>query len=178
LIVEALSSFYNKDHNLFDEKFYEKQHKSHKRRNTMSNPYAKYHTDENLTRVGVTYEDEDVRIKVTYAGTENTRYDKMLKLKLKPFETQIRNENFSDAAFHKVLAEVYAATVVLSWEVLNDKKEWVSGIYDENGEILPFSEENVKKGFGLGQRLFSDVIKVATNFNLYRQNQKEDDVKN
>lgn len=143
-----------------------------------ANPYARYHADENLTKAGVTYEDEDVRIRVTYAGTENTRYDKMLKLKLKPFETQIRNDNFSDAAFHKVLAGVYAATVVLSWEVLNENGEWVSGIYDESGEIMPYSEENVKKGFSLGQRLFTDVIKVATNFNLFRQNQKEEDAKN
>jgi hypothetical protein len=141
-------------------------------------PYAKYHTDDSLIKTGIWYEDEDVRIKVTYAGTENTRYDKMLKLKLKPFETQIRNDNFSDAAFHKVLAEVYAATVVLAWEVKTDKGEWTPGVYDEEGNVMEFSEESVKKGFGLGQRLFSDIIKVATNFNLFRQNQKEDDIKN
>jgi hypothetical protein len=147
------------------------------------NPYAKFHTDDNLLKAGIFYEDEDVRIKVTYAGTENTRYTKMLKLKLKPFETQIRNETFSDKAFHKVLAEVYAACVVLSWEVkkfANDEDTegvFVPGIYDAEGEILEYSEENIKLGFGLGERLFQDVIKVATNFNLFRQGQKEEDVK-
>jgi hypothetical protein len=142
------------------------------------NPYAKYHTDDNLIKAGIFYEDEDVRIKVTYAGTENERYTKMLKLKLKPFETQIRNETFSDKAFHKVLAEVYAATVVQSWEVKDENDNWVPGIYSEEGEVLEYNETNVKLGFGLGERLFQDVIKVATNFNLFRQGQKEEDTKN
>lgn len=142
------------------------------------NPYAKYKVDENVSQQGIWYEDEDVRINVTFAGNENTRYDKMLKLKLKPFETRIRNDNFSDDAFHKVLAEVYAATVVKAWEVKNLNGEFVSGIYNEEGDILPFTEENVKQGFLLGNRLFQDVIKVATNFNLFRQGQKEEDAKN
>jgi hypothetical protein len=142
------------------------------------NPYAKYHTDDSLLKAGIWYEDEDVRIKVTYAGTENTRYEKMLKLKLKPFETQIRNDSFSDKAFHKVLAEVYAATVILEWEVKDENDNFVPGIYDENGDILMFGEKNVTLGLNLGQRLFSDVIKVATNFNLFRQDQKEVDAKN
>lgn len=142
------------------------------------NPYAKYHLDSSKTAAGVIYEDEDVRVRVTYAGAENTRYDKMLKLKLKPFETQIRSDNFSDAKFHAVLAEVYAAVVVLGWESLDENGKFVEGIYDEEGNIMPFNEANVVKGFALGQRLFTDVIKVATNFNLYRQEQKEEDAKN
>lgn len=142
------------------------------------NPYAKYHTDRDLIEAGIIYEDEDVRIKVTYAGTENNRYDKLLKLRLKPFETRIRNDNFSDKEFHKVLGEVYAETVVKSWEVKDDDGNFVPGIYDEEGNILPFSKENVIKGFALGDRLFADVIKVATNFNLFRQGQKEEDAKN
>lgn len=142
------------------------------------NPYAKYHTDDSLLKAGIWYEDEDVRIKVTYAGTENTRYEKMLKLKLKPFETQIRNENFSDKAFHKVLAEVYAATVILAWEVKNEDGAFVPGIYDEEGNIVDFGEKEVITALGLGQRLFTDLIKVATNFNLFRQGQKDADAKN
>lgn len=144
------------------------------------NPYAKYHIDDEIKKQGVVYEDIDppVRITVTFAGTENSRYDKMLKLKLKPYETQIRNDNFSDEAFHKVLATVYAATVVLNWEVKDDNDNWVQGIYDENGDIMPYNEANVAKGFGLGQRLFSDIIKLATTFNLFRKDQKEDDIKN
>lgn len=146
--------------------------------NKKRNPYAKYHTDDNLMKTGIWYEDDDVRIKVTYAGTENSRYEKMLKLKLKPFETQIRADNFSDKAFHKVLAEVYAATVVLAWEVKNETEKFVSGIYDEEGNIVEYNETNVTMGFNLGNRLFQDVIKVATNFNLFRQGQKEEDTKN
>lgn len=142
------------------------------------NPYAKYHTDDTIVKAGVNYEDDDVRIRVTYAGLENARYDKMLKLKLKPFETQIRNDNFSDDAFHKILAEVYAATVIQAWEVKNDMDEFVSGIYDLEGNIMDYTEANVVKGLGYGQRLFNDVIKVATNFNLFRQNQKDADAKN
>ncbi len=142
------------------------------------NPYEKYHTDETLTKEGIWYDDEDIRVKVTYAGTENARYDKMLKLKLKPFETRIRNDNFSDEAFHKVLAEVYAATVVLDFQVKNEEGNFVSGVYDAEGNIIEKNEANVTMALNMAQRLFSDVIKVATNFNLFRKGQKDDDVKN
>lgn len=158
-------------------------------RNVKRNPYAKYHADEALLKKGIIYEDEDVQVIVTYAGTENHRYEKMLKLKLKPYETRIKNDNFSDEEFHKVLAEVYASTVVLGWkskeaylEVVDgeevEKERWVDGIFNEQGDIVEFTEANVRMAFGLGQRLFSDVIKVATNFNLFRQGQKELDIKN
>jgi len=142
------------------------------------NPYDKYKLDPEIKKQGIWYEDEDVRILATFAGTENSRYDKMLKLRLKPYETRIRNDNFSDKAFHEVLAEVYAETVILGWESKNDAGEFVSGIYNEEGEILPFSKENVAMGFKLGDRLFTDVIKLATNFNLFRRGQQEEDAKN
>jgi hypothetical protein len=147
------------------------------------NPYAKYHVDEKIIKEGIWYEDEDVRIKVTYAGTENARYEKMLKLKLKPYQTRINSDNFSDEAFHKVLAEVYAATVVMAWEVKKFADEhdefgtFVPGIYDKDGNIVEFNEENITMAFGAGQRLFSDIIKMATNFNLFRQGQKDADIK-
>lgn len=148
------------------------------------NPYAKYLVDAEITKEGIWYEDEDVRIKVTFAGDENTRYTKMLKTLLKPYETRIRNDNFPDAEFQKVLAKVYAATVVQQWEVKkyeNDEDEvgtFVPGIYDESGNIMPYTEENVVFGFQHGKRLFNDIVKVATNFNLFRQDQKEEDAKN
>jgi hypothetical protein len=147
------------------------------------NPYAKYHIDDDVALLGVVYQDEDVRIRVTYAGDENTRYGKMLKLKLKPFETRIRNDNFPDKEFYKILAEVYAATVILGWdskagEDENGETIWENGVYDAEGNILPFTEKNVIAGLNLGTRLFQDVIKVATNFNLFRQNQMEETGKN
>lgn len=148
------------------------------------NRYAKYLIDENIKKAGVYFEDDDVRIRVTYAGTENSRYEKLLKLKLKPFETRIKGDDFPDKKFHEILSEVYAICVVLSWEskvYANDEDEegtWVEGIYDENGNIMDFCEANVVKGFKLGNRLFQDVIKVASNFNLFRQGQKAADEKN
>lgn len=142
------------------------------------NPYAKYLIDEEIQKQGIIYEDEDVRIRVTFAGTENSRYEKLLKMKLKPFETQIRQEKFSDERFNKLLAEVYAETVILSWESLNEDGKFVSGVYNEEGGIMPVTKESMCKAFEIGNRLFQDVIKVATNFNLFRQGQKEEDTKN
>lgn len=153
------------------------------------NPYAKYLIDDSIKKEGRLYEDDNVRIRVTFAGPENSRYEKLLKNMLKPFETQIKGDDFSDERFMKVLAKVYAICVVLSWEVKaydepdeNGKEDeeghWVSGIHDAEGNIMEYNEENVIKGFDLGKRLFQDVIKVASNFNLFRQGQKADDVKN
>jgi len=145
------------------------------------NPYAKYHVDENAVKVGVIYQDEDNRVRVTYAGEENSRYTKMLKLKLKPLETRIRNDNLPDKEFYRLLAEVYAATVVLGWEVnvgTEEKPFWQEGVFDVEGTVIQANEFAIIQAFTLGERLFQDVIKVATNFNLFRQCQKEEDGKN
>jgi len=145
------------------------------------NPYSKYHIDPEKVKAGVIFQDEDNRVRVTYAGTENTRYEKMLKLKLKPFETRIREDRFPDKEFYKILAEVYAATVVLGWEVnvgTDEEPVWGEGIFDAEGNIIQVNEFAIVQAFTLGERLFQDVIKVASNFNLYRQGQKEEDGKN
>jgi hypothetical protein len=150
------------------------------------NPYDKYHIDEAIKKAGIWFEDEDIRVRVTYAGKENSRYDKMHKMKLKPFDTQIKAENFSDDRYYPILAEVYAATVVLEFQVKLFKDDndndtegtWVPGCYNKDGEIVDANEANITQAFVLGNRMFQDVIKVATNFNLYRQGQKEEDAKN
>ena len=155
---------------------------------TKKSPYAKYHIDEAIKKNGILYQDDNTRILVTFAGPENSRYEKMLKLRLKPFETQIRAEDFSDKRYFKELAPVYAACVILGWESAKETgrfdedgepiMEFVPGIYDEEGNIMEYNEENVVKGLNLGTRLFQDVKKVAENFNLFRQGQKATDAKN
>jgi hypothetical protein len=147
------------------------------------NPYAKYHVDPVIKKAGIIFEDEDNRITVTYAGNENERYTRLLKLKLKPHESRIRSDSFPDKEFQKILAEVYAATVVLNWQVNVGKDEdeniiWQDGIFDAEGTILQMNEFSIVQAFSLGERLFEDVIKVASNFNLFRQRQLEDEGKN
>ena len=156
---------------------------------TKKNPYSKYHIDETIKKAGVWYQDGDVRIRVTFAGPENTRYEKMLKLRLKPFETQIRNEDFPDKRYFQELAPVYAACVILEWQSAKgtgkfdedgeELTEFVPGVFDEEGNILEATEENMVKGLTLGgTQLFVPLKKVAENFNLFRQGQKAADAKN
>lgn len=148
------------------------------------NPYAQFHLDPKIVKEGIIYEDEFQRINVTFAGPENTRYDKMLKNKLKPFDSRIKADNFPDSEFHKILAEVYPVCVIQSWEAKkfqNDETEdfeWVNGLYNEDGTIVEANEENMVNILKKNTRLLTDLQKIANNFSLYRQGQKEENAKN
>lgn len=145
------------------------------------NPYLRYQIDPEKQAAGIWFEDEDVRVRVAYAGDENTRYTKLLKALMKPHENKIRRDEFPDDKFAELLATAYAETVILEWESRDYSKDdtpFVPGVYDADGNIVPLSKESVKVAAKLGKRLFDDIQKLATNFNLFRMGQKEDDGKN
>jgi len=146
----------------------------------MSNPYEAYETDEQIVESGLVLTYDTCKIRVTFADSEvNKMYDKLLKAKLKPYRHQIDIETFTDDAYFNVLKEVYASTVVKGWESKNEAGEFVVGIQDKTGTILPYNKENVVIGFNaMPLRQFKDIVKQASSFALFRKGQIEEDIKN
>ena len=68
----------------------------------------------------------------------------------------------------KITKEVYAQTVVLGWE----------NVEDENGEELEFSVANCIKLFTDLPELWSDIQQQATRASLFRAEILENDSKN
>lgn len=73
----------------------------------------------------------------------------------------------SDAESEQIFHELYADTVIRSWQTLIDG-EWVDGIDDGKGGVIPASRENMIATFADIPDLFRAIKATAENSEYYR----------
>lgn len=155
--------------------------------------FDSFGTDKNVEKTGITYTpDSQTAITLARAGGANVKYQKMLVAETKPFKRQINTDTMDPEVEKKILRGVYAKTVVLNWETLVDGEDddnparlaqgiemWPGYVGDltEDG-LVPFTSENVVKIFTMLPELFTDVMATASNYALFRQQEREDDAGN
>ena len=108
-------------------------------------PYAMFKTDKNLEENGIWLDYGDFRILVARAGGNNQKYKIRLAAKMKPYIRAIHNGTMSEEKAENILREVYTETVILAWETKNIHGDFVSGILDEENNIIPDTKENILK---------------------------------
>lgn len=143
--------------------------------------YDNFGTDRTLEVEGVWTNYGDFRVKVAHAGGANRRFLTYGEEKMKPFRRAIDNGSFPRERMENLLFEIYAATVILGWEVDQGKdgvEDWKSGIEGPDGKLLPFTKENVVKTFSALPSLFYDIKDVAESIAAFKQHDMEDDSKN
>jgi len=140
--------------------------------------YKTYQTDANLETKGVLFEpDTDTRIRVKRAGQTNPDYLKSLKKRTKPHQRAIENDTLPPEVDKRLIAEVYAESVIADWET-NVDGEWKRGIVLGDGELHPFSFDNVVKILTDLPDLFADIQGVANRAAMYRKEDIEEAAKN
>lgn len=133
------------------------------------NLYKTYKADDDLEKQGITLQlGEDVSIRLARAGGSNQKYGKLFGEKIKPYRRQMDNGTLDDAVASRIMAEVYADTIVLGW----------SGVTDENGNHLEFTRDNCIKLFTDLPELFRVVQEEAGRLANFRQAEREEDAKN
>lgn len=136
--------------------------------------YKQFKTDNNLEKTGILLQygqnskGKDICIRVARAGGANDAYIKRMEAKVKPVKRQIQNETIERAALLNILREVFAETVVLGWE----------NVEDEQGNPLPFTKENCVKLFTDLPDLFDDLQEQSQRAALFRAEIREADAKN
>lgn len=136
--------------------------------------YKQFKTDNNLEKEGILLEygtnsqGNPICIRVARAGGGNVAYAKRMEARVKPYRRQIQNETMETALVERILKEVYAETVVLGWE----------NVEDENGNPLPFTTENCIKLFDDLPDLFKDIQEQSQRAALFREELREADAKN
>lgn len=103
-------------------------------------------------------ESRPVRIKIARAGGANTAFTKRLDARIKPYRRQLQTETMDNGIAQKLMREVFAETVVLGWE----------NVQDENGNDLEFNVPNCIKIFTDLPDWFADVQLQAQNGALFR----------
>lgn len=138
------------------------------------NLYEMFKTDERHEKEGVeiVYGDNSkgvpVVIKIARAGGANIKYAKSLERRCKPYRRQIQNETIDPKFAEQLIMETFAESVILDW----------SGVEDEFGNDLPFSFENCVKLFKDLPDLWADIQSQSQKMALFRQELREEDLKN
>lgn len=136
--------------------------------------YSNYKTDENLETSGVILsygensKGKKIAIKVARAGGSNKAFQRVMAAKTRPYRRQIDQGTLSNETLEGLLREVYADTVILGWE----------NVEDENEKELEFNRENVIKVFKDLPDLFTDVRAGASEAAAFRADILDAVVKN
>ena len=136
--------------------------------------YQTFKTDNQLERdgvilsYGVNSKGKPIEIRIARAGGSNMKFAKRMEAAVKPYKRQIQNEVMDNEQALAITRQVFAETVVLGWE----------NVEDENGDELPFSPEACVKLFEDLPDLFADVQEQSQRIALFRQELREDASKN
>lgn len=136
--------------------------------------YSQFKTDKSIEKEGIVLnygknsKGKDIEIRIARAGGANVQYAKLLEAKTKPYRRQIQNETLENEVAEKITQEVYARTVVLGW----------NGVEDESGNEMLFSFENCMKLFADLPDLWSDIQQQSQRSALFRAELLEQDAKN
>jgi hypothetical protein len=149
--------------------------------------YAQFKTDPELERTGIELEyfidsNKSVIIKIARAGGGNSKYQRVLDVRTKPYRRQIQTDTIQPETLESVMREVYADSVVLGWfTATKDEKgneTRVATVDDSNGNPMEFSRDNVVKLFRELPDLFADVQTSANKVSLFRMDELEAAAKN
>jgi hypothetical protein len=136
--------------------------------------YKRFKTDPKIEKEGVLLDfgknskGAQIYIRVARAGGANQAYLNRMEARAKPHRRSIQNDTIERVTLEKLILDVYAETVVLGWE----------NVEDENGNELPFNKDNVIKLFTDLPDVYEEVKDQAQKGALYRQELLEADAKN
>lgn len=136
--------------------------------------YKQFKTDDNLEKEGIFLEygesstGKPIRIKIARSGGANVAYAKCMESRVKPYRRQIQNETMDTFLAERLIKEVYAETVVLGWE----------NVEDVDGKPLPFNTENCVALFNDLPDLFKDIQDQSQRAALFRSEVRQADAKN
>lgn len=166
--------------------------------------YKQFKTDTNLEKSGIDLDYGDFRVRIARAGGSNKRFSRILEAKMKPVRRALQTETLDNERAEILMRESYAEGVVLEWSVrvLADEagspveplqlagayresegrdpehSVFIKGIEGPDGDILPFTTDNVVATFKALPDLFSDVREQAGKIGLFREQGQEADAGN
>jgi hypothetical protein len=122
---------------------------------------------------GVSFVFETARVTMARAGGGNKSYNKAISAWAAKNKKALELDAIPDETARAYLIELYATDIVLLWETNTETDpekpaKWEIGIESEDGEILPFTPENVIKTFTALPDFFVTCKKLAEEQQHYR----------
>lgn len=135
--------------------------------------YDTFETDSNMESHGVIVDYGDFRVRLTHAGQGNNRYVKYAEKMMKPVRRAMEAGALGNERSLALMADIYAKTIIVDWQVPDGKESWKTGIESKSGEILPFTEENVLLTLRALPNLFLDIQQQASSMANFRRSELE-----
>lgn len=139
--------------------------------------YDQFGTSKEREAEGVGVDFGDFRVKLARAGGHNQKWAKVAERCARPYKTAIQAGTLSNEKATELMADLYVEAVVMDWQTKRDD-EWVDGIEGRDGELMPFTKENVKKILIDLPDLFAILQQHATDLNTFKEQQLIADAKN
>ena len=145
---------------------------------------SQFATNKSMEVSGIELDYGNDRIRMARAGGANKKFARMLELKTKPFRRAIQAGAMDNDRSIAILAEVYAHTVILGWQVNKgtwDNPKWEAGIDpsdagdagEKGTKLLPVTPENIMKVLRYLPDMFIDLQQQAQSGALYREELNE-----
>ena len=126
-------------------------------------------TDKDLeSGAGVTIDLGGVKFTIHRAGGSNRKYAQVLSAKVAPYRRQMQANTLDEAVSTKLMAEVYADTIIIGWE----------GVLDDKGKKVPYTRENVINALIEYPELFQFIQEEAGRVANFRREELEAEEKN
>lgn len=105
----------------------------------------------------------DRKFNIRRAGGSNAAFARAFQAAVKPYDHLVKKGTLDRALGDKIMYKVYADTVVRDW----------SGIYDIEGEEIPYSPEAAVEYFTLLPDLFAELMGHANDMATFSITQLE-----
>lgn len=142
--------------------------------------YDLYKTNVSLEKDGVAlmFAEEELRITLARAGGSNTKYERVIAAKAKPYKRAIQADLLSTDKANEILIKTFAEAVIVKWET-RVNGEYKEGIELEGvQELQPATPENIVKVLKALPDLFEEIKAEATKLSNFRNMVREEDAKN
>jgi hypothetical protein len=131
--------------------------------------YDAFETDPKKEVDGVVFDYGEVgSFLLARAGGANKKFSKQLEFRSRPYKRQIDKGTMDNEAATKLMAQVFADTVILGWD----------GVIDREGNLIEFTKENCVKLLLDLPVVFADLQDAAADYSSYRKEMLEEDSKN
>jgi len=135
----------------------------------MASLFDVYEMDGNREKVeGVTLDIGDVQINILRAGGANRKFANVSRREYRKHQHAIDAGLMGEEDSAKMLAEIYADSIIIGWE----------GVTDRDGNELECNRDNVVFLLTELPELFAEIREQATNVDSFRLKQLEDDAGN
>lgn len=138
-----------------------------------------FSTDDSFESEGIWIDYGNEKVRILRAGARNQKYKQIFSSLMKPYETQMANDNLPEEVGQRIMQTSYAKAIVIDWCCRKDENSpWKSGHMFLDGKEVPATEENIIEIFKKVPDFFVDIRRKSEKLSLFQKAETDKKAKN